>query len=161
MRTLVLIRHAKAEQVNFEVTDFDRKLTSKGKEDAKLAAKELKKRIKSLNFVFSSAAKRTFKTAKIIAENFDFPKTQITLSQELYHADINVYKQIIKNFDDSIDGSFVMVGHNPSIGQLANLLSKNEILEFKPGSFAVFQLGIETWKMFDYNVDSKFDFFAP
>jgi phosphohistidine phosphatase SixA len=42
----------------------------------------------------------------------------------------------------------MIVGHNPTIGAMASILSGNEIIEFKPSSFAVFNLTIETWKMF-------------
>ena len=39
MKTIILMRHSKAEQGNFEISDFDRKLTEKGKSDADIAAK--------------------------------------------------------------------------------------------------------------------------
>ena len=48
MKTIILMRHAKAEQGNFEILDFDRKLTDRGKSDADIAAKILSKKIKKI-----------------------------------------------------------------------------------------------------------------
>ena len=64
------MRHAKAEQGNFETTDFDRKLADKGKNDTNTAAKVLKTHVHKIDLIVSSSSKRTAKTAKIVAENF-------------------------------------------------------------------------------------------
>jgi phosphohistidine phosphatase len=80
MKTIILMRHSKAEQGNFEISDFDRKLTEKGKSDADIAAKILIKKIKKIDLIVTSSAKRTLKTAKIIAENFEIDKNKIRIS---------------------------------------------------------------------------------
>ena len=42
----------------------------------------------------------------------------------------------------------LLVGHNPTIGAMAAIMSDFKIQEFKPGSFAVFQIPLDTWKLF-------------
>jgi phosphohistidine phosphatase len=148
MKRLILMRHAKAEQGNFETTDFNRKLADKGKIDANTAAKVLKTHIHKIDLIVSSSSKRTAKTAKIVAENLDIDKKEIVLVDELYEAETNAYIHVIRNLIDLNVNTVLLVGHNPTIGAMAAIMSDFKIQEFKPGSFAVFQIPLETWKLF-------------
>lgn len=148
MKTIILMRHAKAEQGNFEVSDFDRKLTEKGRSDAEIAAKILTKKVKKIDLIVTSSAKRTLKTAKIIAENFDINKSNILSIDEIYEANTESYLHVIRNLNDETVKTVAIVGHNPTIGAMASILSNHQIFDFKPSSFAVFNLPIETWKIF-------------
>jgi phosphohistidine phosphatase len=148
MKTIILMRHAKAEHGNFEISDFDRKLTEKGKSDADFAAKTLMKKVKKIDLIVTSSAKRTLKTAKIIAENFDIDKNKIQSINEIYEASSDAYVHVLRSLNDEKVKTVIIVGHNPTIGAMAAILSGNEIIEFKPSSFAVFNLSIDTWKMF-------------
>ena len=142
------MRHAKAEQGNFETTDFNRKLVDKGKIDANTAAKVLKTHIHKIDLIVSSSSKRTAKTAKIVAENLDIDKKELVLVDELYEAETNAYIHVIRNLSDLNVNTVLLVGHNPTIGAMAAIMSDFKIQEFKPGSFAVFQIPLETWKLF-------------
>jgi phosphohistidine phosphatase len=148
MKTIILMRHAKAEQGNFEISDFERKLTEKGKSDADISAKTLSKKIKTIDLIVSSSAKRTLKTAKIIAENFEIDKNKIQSIDEIYEASSDAYVHVIRSLNDEKVETVIIVGHNPTIGAMVAMMSGIEIIEFKPSSFAVFNLSIETWKMF-------------
>jgi phosphohistidine phosphatase len=148
MKTLILMRHAKAEQGNFDVSDFNRKLTEKGKSDAGIAAKILEKKVKKIDLIITSSAKRTLKTAKIVAENFGIDKNKIQSIDEIYEANSDEYIHVLRNLNDEKVNTVIFVGHNPTIGAMAAILSANEIIEFKPSAYAVFNLPIETWKMF-------------
>lgn len=148
MKRLILMRHAKAEQGNFETSDFNRKLADKGKIDANTAAKVLKTHIHKIDLIVSSSSKRTAKTAKIVAENLDIDKKEIVLVDELYEAETNAYIHVIRNLSDLNVNTVLLVGHNPTIGAMAAIMSDFKIQEFKPGSFAVFQIPLETWKLF-------------
>ena len=70
MKIIYFIRHAKAKKI--AATDFDRALSSKGKEAAKVMAARLKNKNILPELIISSPAKRTAKTAKIIAKNMNF-----------------------------------------------------------------------------------------
>ena len=142
------MRHAKAEQGNFETFDFNRKLADKGKIDANSAAKVLKTHLQKIDLIVTSSSKRTAKTAKIVAENFDIDKKEIVFVDELYEAETNAYIHVIRNLSDLDASTVLLVGHNPTIGAMAAIMSDFKIQEFKPGSFAVFQIPLETWKLF-------------
>ncbi len=148
MKTLILMRHAKAENGGFDTRDFDRKLSDKGKNDADIAAKVLKKHVPKIDLIVSSSAKRTLKTAKITAQNFGIEKNEIEATEYLYESDNEPYIHIIRNFNDKKDKTVLIVGHNPTIGAMASILSGYQVSEFKPGSFAVFQITDDTWKLF-------------
>ena len=147
MKTIILMRHAKAEQGNFEISDFERKLTDRGKSDADIAAKILLKKIKKIDLIVTSSAKRTLKTAKIIAENFSIDKNKIQSISEIYEASSEAYIHVLRSLNDEKVKTVIIVGHNPTIAALVAILSGNEIIEFKPSAFAVFNLSIETWKI--------------
>ncbi len=142
------MRHAKAEQGNFETFDFNRKLADKGKIDANSAAKVLKTHLQKIDLIVTSSSKRTAKTAKIVAENFDIDKKEIVFVDELYEAETNAYIHVIRNLSDLDANTVLLVGHNPTIGAMAAIMSDFKIQEFKPGSFAVFQIPLDTWKLF-------------
>lgn len=142
------MRHAKAEQGNFETSDFNRKLADKGKIDANSAAKVLKTHLHKIDLIVTSSSKRTAKTAKIVAENFDIDKKEIVFVDELYEAETNAYIHVIRNLSDMDANTVLLVGHNPTIGAMAAIMSDFKIQEFKPGSFAVFQIPLDTWKLF-------------
>lgn len=148
MKRLILMRHAKAEQGNFETTDFNRKLADKGKIDANTAAKVLKTLLHKIDLIVTSSSKRTAKTAKIVSENFDIDKKEIVFVDELYEAETNAYIHVIRNLNDLNANTVLLVGHNPTIGAMAAIMSDFKIQEFKPGSFAVFQIPLDTWKLF-------------
>lgn len=148
MKRLILMRHAKAEQGNFETSDFNRKLADKGKIDANSAAKVLKTHLHKIDLIVTSSSKRTAKTAKIVAENFDIDKKEIVFVDELYEAETNAYIHVIRNLSDLDANTVLLVGHNPTIGAMAAIMSDFKIQEFKPGSFAVFQIPLDTWKLF-------------
>jgi phosphohistidine phosphatase len=148
MKRLILMRHAKAEQGNFETSDFNRKLADKGKIDANSAAKVLKTHLQKIDLIVTSSSKRTAKTAKIVAENFDIDKKEIVFVDELYEAETNAYIHVIRNLSDLVANTVLLVGHNPTIGAMAAIMSDFKIQEFKPGSFAVFQIPLDTWKLF-------------
>lgn len=154
------MRHAKTEEGEFGMSDFDRKLTEKGKQDAIKAAKELKKEISNIDLIIASSAKRTVKTAQIVAEKFIINAEAITITNYLYEAEIAAYISTIKNIDDSINSTLI-VGHNPTIAAMAMVLSGHKVNKFKPGSFVVFNLPIDNWKKFNIEASELALSFTP
>lgn len=142
------MRHAKAEVIKLEKSDFERKLTDKGKNDAQNAAKSLLKDIHKIDLIITSSAKRTFKTAKIVAEEFDIDKKEILCFDELYEAEHNEYLKVIRSIDDTNVNTVLVVGHNPTIFAIADAMSSFLFDDFKPGAYVVFNIPIETFKMF-------------
>ena len=68
-KTLLLIRHAKSSWDNFALTDFDRPLNDRGKNDAPEMAKRLIDKKINIDAFISSPAKRAKKTAKLLSSS--------------------------------------------------------------------------------------------
>jgi len=142
MKTLWLIRHAKAEKEGKK--DFDRDLTKKGRDDVEIMGSILKKMKVSPNLIMSSPAVRALMTAKIFARQLGYDKDKIMVEAAFYSFDLQQMIAITENTDDHIS-SLMIVSHNPTILQMAEKLCNTEIEKFPTA--AVFQLETtaETW----------------
>jgi phosphohistidine phosphatase len=147
LKTLLLIRHAKSDWADASLSDFDRPLNQRGKNDAPVMAHRLlDKRIKIDNFI-SSPAKRARKTAAVFAEVYKRNKEDIVLKNELYEAGEDVFFEVIAGADNKHD-SIAIFSHNPGITGFANLLTDARIDNIPTcGIFAV-QIDCKKWSDF-------------
>ena len=83
MKRVVIVRHAKSVHYGYE-DDFNRDLSDRGKNDAKLVSTEMYKKGILPDVMISSPAKRAMKTARIFAENLHFEKRNISEEQDIY-----------------------------------------------------------------------------
>ncbi|MDP4184538.1 MAG: histidine phosphatase family protein [Bacteroidota bacterium] len=123
MRRLIIVRHAKAEESEWDKSDYERRLRGKGRKDARLIAQALKKaRGVVPNHMISSPAPRAFETAEIFAEELSFPRVSIQKEIELYDGiSTQHFLQLIGQTDDSVR-TLIVFGHNPSMETVANNL---------------------------------------
>jgi len=145
MKTLIIFRHAKAEK-NDLVQDFDRGLTERGKTDALEMSKRLSKKGFNPDLIISSSAKRTTKTARIIAELFGYDERNIDLNSQIYHANVEDLLLIIRELDDKFS-NVILVGHNPTVTGIIGYLTPNFIEHIPTSGCAEMQFDVKTWKM--------------
>jgi len=145
MKTLILMRHAKANPAQFGGKDFDRTLADRGKLDAHEMGKRLHKKQFKPDMILCSAAARTSKTAQIIADEVHFPVQEIVSEFDLYEAGLHELTQIIRSVDDHIK-SLLIVGHNPIITGIIGYLSGSYIEHVPTSGMASIQFNIQTWK---------------
>jgi len=91
-----------------------RELSPKGKEDAKFMASRLKMYDVMPEAIFSSSAKRSEQTAKIIAKTLKFKEKSIEIKDELYDISFEDLLGFVRNLDKNLDEIFIIT-HNPSI----------------------------------------------
>jgi phosphohistidine phosphatase len=156
MKTLYLTRHAKSSWTNPRLTDFDRPLNNRGKRDAPLMGKVLKDKKIKTDFIISSPAKRTKKTAIAIAEKIGYPEKKILFNEELYEASSNTLIKVIKKIDEKYD-SVMIFAHNPGLTLLNNHISNNYIDNIPTCGIVALQLD-NKWSELDKNT-CKFLFF--
>jgi len=159
MKYLYLIRHAKSSWDHPELSDHDRPLSKRGKRDAPLMAKVLKKKNIRPDLILSSTAKRAIDLAYIIAEELNYKKKKILASKSLYLADIDEMLSAVRDADDEAEIVF-MLGHNPGITEFANSLCNYDIdniptsgifcVEFEVRKWKEIELGKGIFKSFDY-----------
>jgi phosphohistidine phosphatase len=76
--------------------------------------------------LISSHAKRAYETAKIIATGINYAVEKIEVSEGIYRVNRDNIFNILFALKDTID-SVMIVGHNPTLTQFANLFLANKI----------------------------------
>ena len=84
MKTLIILRHGKAELYAIGLEDYDRALTSRGVRNAYEMGKYILKKEGSPDFVLSSSANRAYQTAVLASQGLNFPVKEITADETLY-----------------------------------------------------------------------------
>ena len=157
MKTLILVRHAKSDWNEPGLSVIERPLNERGKKDAPMMAKRLRKKGLKIDAFLSSPAKRAFRTARFFAEEFDVKKDNIQVEKVLYGALSGQFEQVIaalKNGDDTV----ALFSHNPGITEYANTLCNVHTDNIPTcGMFAV-QANVEQWQDFT-KAEKSFLFF--
>ena len=152
MKNLLIIRHAKSSWDNITQRDFDRPLNNRGNRDAPIIAKRVLKRGVDIDAFVSSPANRAFSTATYFAEAYDVKKKNIIVIDSLYHAEVNVFYDVINNLDDELK-TVAIFSHNPGITSFVNSLTETQLDNMPTcGIFAV-KIDIKSWK--DFTASAK------
>jgi len=112
MRTLILLRHAKAVRAHEADSDEERGLTGRGRRDAAAAGAAMEDAGLKPALALVSIAERTRQTAENGLADFSL---EIRFEDALYHA---AMEGVWDAFAASDAESVVIVGHNPGIGEL-------------------------------------------
>ena len=131
---LVLTRHAKSSWDNLHLTDHDRPLNRRGREDAKLIAKYLATYEYTYKTILCSTSKRTSETLEIFL-NYIHKVDQINYLSNLYHASAETIRNEITMLD--ADGTYMLLGHNPGIEDFLRNLDKDTSLKVPTCSIAL------------------------
>ncbi|MEU6719425.1 histidine phosphatase family protein [Nonomuraea sp. NPDC046802] len=132
MRTLIVLRHAKAAHVP-GLADRERPLTGRGERDAKRAGDEIRAAGLSPDTILCSPALRTKRTAEIA-----FPEAEISYERDIYEAYPDELLELVRRADPEMS-TVVLCGHNPGVHELALGLAGGDYV-FRPGAFAVIQV---------------------
>jgi phosphohistidine phosphatase len=145
MKQIVIVRHGKAVPYGYE-DDFNRDLRERGKNDAKLVSKELKRRGITPDEMISSPAKRALKTARIFAENLDFEKTRIIELEDIYDGlTTDEFVEIIRELSNDAKTVFFF-GHNPGFYYFAANLLKEFRSDMPTTSTVGIDFNVTSWK---------------
>ncbi len=145
MKRLVLVRHSKAEHHNFDVTDFERNLTKRGKDDAAIVAEQLKNSGVTPDYFISSKANRAQQTCSVFANLINFPEEKINIQQFLYHGyTTNDFLSFIATVNNELS-TIIVFAHNPDIAALASSLSDEDFYHFPTTATAVIEFDTDKW----------------
>jgi len=145
MKTLCLVRHAKSSWKRELLTDIDRPLNNQGMRDASLMGRVLRKKNIQPDLLLASPAKRAFDTSVIIAQELAYPADKIRIVKRLYLARIDEILMVIQDLDDHCNTA-VLVGHNPGLTRLAELLVEDPISEIPTTGILCFDFAGASWK---------------
>ncbi|MES1199366.1 MAG: histidine phosphatase family protein [Pseudomonadota bacterium] len=116
MRTLILLRHAKAVRAHEAPNDEARGLTARGERDAGAAGAAMEDLRLKPTLALVSPAIRTRQTAARALQN---QKLETRFDEALYHASP---EGIWDAFSSDEAESVIVIGHNPGLGELASIL---------------------------------------
>src|SRR3954453_16718873 len=128
-RTLVLLRHAKAETPD-DSPDFDRRLTTTGEADADAAGSWLPDERIRPDLVFCSPAARTRQTWHGVAVALEqakpgTPAPEVRYEKGLYDGGRTEVFDLLRTVPDSVH-TVLVVGHNPTVSEVSILLIPDE-----------------------------------
>lgn len=132
MKKIYLMRHAKAVQEGYE-DDFNRSINDKGEAELVRLASRLKEREIKLDLIIASAATRTRQSAKKLAGLLNFDENHIRYENFLYEARAKECFEFLQNLDENV-ANVLLVGHNPTMRELCELLSQSVFSSFPTSS---------------------------
>jgi phosphohistidine phosphatase len=147
MKKLYLMRHAKSSWSFDELTDQERPLNDRGREDAPRIGQALAKRNLTIDLMVSSPAVRALSTAVLVARELKYPHDKIVVNPGIYQADLDTLLAIIRDLPDTAE-SVLLTGHNPTITDVANYLSPSPLSDEMPTA-AVISLHFQADKWAD------------
>lgn len=145
MKTLLLMRHAKATQ-DRPVADHDRPLTHRGHDDAEFIGRWLVRQRLQPDRIICSTALRAYETAMEVATACKYRQPIETLPS-LYLAPPAAYLAVLRALPDN-PSTVLLVGHNPGITELVCQLS-GEDQEMRTSALAHFTWSIQNWSELD------------
>jgi phosphohistidine phosphatase len=147
MKTLLICRHAKSDWSNLYVKDYDRELNERGERDAPMMGKRLLTRNFNIDLIVSSSAKRAAQTAKLIAQEINYPSKHIHWQDKLYHAPPSVIQEVIFETSNSIN-TLMIVCHNPGITDFINAQCGIITTNVPTCGMAAFRYDTPSWEQY-------------
>ena len=129
MKEIYVLRHAKSSWDNSNLSDFERPLADRGISDAKKMSKFLKDMNIKIDKVLCSNAIRAKETFDLTADGFNFEIDKATYLDKLYFGDTTIIIKDLKELDESLN-NILIVGHNPTLHYLVEILTNESINRF-------------------------------
>ncbi|MFJ2258071.1 SixA phosphatase family protein [Streptomyces sp. NPDC087844] len=163
-RRIVLFRHAKADWP--EVPDHERPLAERGRKDAAVAGRKLADTGIPFDLALCSTATRTRETWKLAVQELPHrPKT--VYEERLYEASPGELIAVLNETPDDARNA-LLIGHNPGVQGLADILAgrseadakEGVSREFHPAAFAVLSF-TGSWKSLEPGAATLLDYWDP
>jgi phosphohistidine phosphatase len=152
MKTLLILRHAKSDWNNSQLSDYERPLNKRGKQDAPRIGQLLREEDLVPDLIITSSAERALATAEAVADASGF-ENEIKYTRRLYHAAPEQYIELLQEVGKEHDRVMV-VGHNPGLEYLVELLT--DARERMPtAALAQVELPIEQWAELNDGIAGK------
>ena len=138
MKSLTLLRHAKAKSDSPDGSDIARPLSERGRADAARMGEQMRRLGVDFDLVLASPAQRVVDTLERVgglSARFD---------ERIYNASTDELLGIVRDTGVQVE-RLMLVGHNPGFERLASRLSGSAI-DFPTGSLVEIELPISHWE---------------
>ena len=136
MKQIYVLRHAKSSWDNSNLSDFERPLSKRGIRDANKLSIFLKNMDLMIDIVLCSTAVRAKDTFDLTAYGFNFEIGKANYTDKLYFGDVSSIIMNLKELDESLK-NILIVGHNPTLHYLVELLTNKPIIRFTTCNLAI------------------------
>ncbi len=163
MKTLTLVRHAKSDWGDANLTDHDRPLNPRGLRAAPAVGRALAERGAKPDLILSSTAKRAATTAELVAAELGLDGAAIRFDEALYLASVPQFERAVAGVEEDPDICHVMTfGHNPGTHDFVDhLTGRRQIDRFVTCAVATLELDIEFWGEIASGCGRLVNFFTP
>ena len=144
MKELLIIRHAKSSWDAPALGDHERPLNPRGREAAPQMGQRLAARRLIPGLLVASDARRARETAELLAQCMGLDAERIILEPRLYPADAEDCLEIIRELPDEHD-RVAIVGHNPTLHELAEYLVGLEVDKFPTAAVVHARFRVDRW----------------
>ena len=144
MKTLVLVRHGKAEQANYE-NDKTRKLVEEGYQRTFLVAKNSKEILNNDFKFYSSTGSRAAQTAVVFCEVLKIELQNVTFLDDLYTFNSHDLAATIKSMPNDCD-KIVIFGHNGGLTDFVVENTTNFIPEIPTSGLVAMEFETNNWQ---------------
>jgi phosphohistidine phosphatase len=138
VKTLYLLRHAKSDWSDPSLTDHDRPLNKRGKRARHAVADHVAGM--HVDLVVCSTARRARATAKPVVEALG---CRVDYDGSVYGAGADGLLDVVHALDDALD-SVMLVGHNPSMEELTDLLC-GASPAYPTAALGTVELAVDRW----------------
>lgn len=145
MKTLTLLRHAKAANDGIAARDFDRRLDGAGRRAAQAIGRHLRAEGRTFDAAIASPAIRVAETVEQVAIGYGAAIAPIW-ERRIYLASAAELIELVRETPDTAAG-LLLIGHNPGIAELAAALAPDAEIgsDFPTAGLAEIVLGIAHW----------------
>ncbi len=158
MKTLYILRHAKSDWNNADLSDFERPLNERGRKTAPAMGKLMKEKSFIPQTIISSPAVRAAQTAELIKQNAEI-EGEINFDSRVYEAHPQTLLDIVSEIDDAHDSALI-VGHNPGFENLVRILT-DKIEPMPTAALAIVDLDINHWNQTSSAIGTLRDLLRP
>ena len=116
-RELYIFRHAKSDWDSGASSDFERPLANRGKKDAPVMGKWMKRQNLLPDYIVSSPAKRAKQTVKAVIKELGVSENKIHFNETIYMASVQTLLQVLAGVPQEAE-RVMIVGHNPGLDEL-------------------------------------------
>jgi phosphohistidine phosphatase len=161
MKKIIFIRHGRAEERSPDIPDFERSLTTKGKNLSRLMAGKLKEKEKDIGVIITSPAFRAIETALIFAGEYKIDAKKIVINSDVYFRfDEKSLIEILKHIDEDVK-TVTLFGHNPSFTELAGYLCRETSDVIPKSGVICLSFKVRTWSEIKPNTGNQLLFLKP
>jgi len=154
MKQILILRHAKSSRDDKSLSDFDRPLAGRGREDASLMGDFVRKIDSLPDLIYSSPAQRARQTTELFCKAATVQKDKITWNERLYYGSDRDYIKVLRNCDNSNIEIIMLTGHNPLVENTVSLLycnGKKNLLRMPTAALVCLEYPAANWNSIGEN----------